>query len=779
MNDPTSNAARRIELILQQIDALPTLPAVAMRLLQITSAEDTDARQVIELVKSDPSLTTKVLSLCRSAAHGVRQPALTIDRAVVLLGFEAIRNAVLSIKVFETFAGEASDDAGDGPRFDHAAFWRHSLGVAVAAELIAQRHGQHNQLKPAEAFVCGLLHDIGKLALEYVLPRSYQRVIELTEQTHGNIAKVERKVLGIDHHTAGKRLAEKWGLCHMLGDCIWLHGARYHSLPDLEHRRMVGLIGLADLLARRQHIGYSGNHAIDETVEARAEQLDLEAHRVDEVRCEIHEELERRARALGVGPMPDRKLFVESIMQANAVLGRLNAQLDSQRRHASQRGRAIGAITQFHAQQTGPARSVAEVLSAVVTSAGGVLGEGRYAVIHQGGHRSQWQVSQFNADGRLVRSQLADPPPNLPELSALAQRDELPVGWMGVLPWLADYLVGFEDLRHVRLLALPCAWGTAAVLVHDQPELPEPEQLQALAATWGAAIGAAAQHEGAHRLAEQLAEANRALTETQEALLEHESMARLGEMAAGAAHEMNNPLAVISGRAQLLSMNLPRQSKEQADAAMIFDHAQKLSDLITALHLFAEPPRPTVVDAGLVDVLERAWDMMQQRYPEAPPIDGQSLEHAPAVRSDPEHLAQVVAELLVNAHEAAPRTAVRVNAQVDPLDDRLMLQVIDDGTGMDEPTLEHAFDPFYSRKPAGRQTGLGLARAQRLVEALDGRIVLSSTPDHGTTATVELPLADPHGHATAQPASRTSDRPAEPTSGEDRAAHPPPNQAQT
>ncbi len=773
MTDLTTNAARRIELILQQVEALPTLPSVAMRLLQITSADDSDARQIIDLVRSDPAMTTKILSLCRGSTMGLRQQTLTIDRAVVLLGFDSIRNAVLSIKVFETFGQTPNDGEGsDEPRLDHAAFWRHCLGVAVAAEMLANRHGRHEDLDPSEAFVCGLLHDIGKLALDHVLPKSYQRVIDLTERTHANIAQIERKVLGIDHYTAGKRLAEQWGLSHMLGDCIWLHGSKYRSLPDLPHQRMVGLVGLADLIVRRQHIGYSGNYVLDEGIDARIEELGLDPDRVTEVSDQLHEEIERRATALGVGATPDRRLFVESIMQANAVLGRLNTQLDRQRRTAAQRGRAIAAITQFHSQQIGPARTITEVLAAVVTSGVSVFGPGRYAVIHQGGDKTQWQISQFNGEGRLVRSQLADPPPNLQDLSALAQRDELPVGWMGVLPWLADYLVGFDDLREVRLLPLPCAWGTAAVLVHDRSELPETEQLQALAATWGAAIGAACQHDGARRLAEQLAEANRVLTETQEALLQHQSLARLGEMAAGAAHEMNNPLAVISGRAQLLSMKLERGTREQADAAMVFEHAQRLSDLITALHLFAEPPRPRIASTTLTDVLERAVQMLRRRYPDAPAIRAGSVNQLPALRTDADHLAQVLGELLINAHEAKPSQPVRVTAQVDPLDDRLVLQVIDNGTGMDAETLEHAFDPFFSRKPAGRQTGLGLARAQRLIEGLGGRIALDSAADNRTTATVTLPLADHLGVGAEDPNGEAGDRPAQ-TSGEDRAVNQP------
>ena len=140
---PTKN--RRTELILSQIDSLPTLPVIATRLLTLTSSDDDDshASEVIQLVSADPTLTAKVLSMCRKSDRGVNDEHLTVDKAVVLLGYNAIRNAALSIKVFEIFDhpaaenGEPADhdpsDDVEGKRFNRVNFWRHSLAVGIAA----------------------------------------------------------------------------------------------------------------------------------------------------------------------------------------------------------------------------------------------------------------------------------------------------------------------------------------------------------------------------------------------------------------------------------------------------------------------------------------------------------------------------------------------------------------------------------------------------------------------------------------------------------------------
>jgi signal transduction histidine kinase len=352
---------------------------------------------------------------------------------------------------------------------------------------------------------------------------------------------------------------------------------------------------------------------------------------------------------------------------------------------------------------------------------------------------------QFNRAGKQIKSEFVTPGAGARPLAGYTHSHPVSASLMGLFPWIGQHLVHRDDLPRLSVLQLPCGWGAGAMLVHEQQNVAAvsvsaPAQLEAMRHTWGAAIAAAAQHQGARRLAEQLASSNRQLVETQSALADHQSMARLGEMAAGAAHEMNNPLAIIAGRAQLLSQKLTFGSKEKADAELIWQQADRLSELITALRLFADPPDPKITKVNGADVLEDAVIMMKRRVPQAPAIRVTGIELAPLLSTDREHLASSIAELLINAVDAQPKTAVRVQASVDPLNDRLIILVKDDGVGMNAQTLEHAFDPFFSAKPAGRQVGLGLARARRLVESLGGEIELSSQPDRGCCARLAVPI---------------------------------------
>ncbi len=765
---------RRIELILRQIDSLPTLPAVAARLLSLTSSDDSNARQVIELVSADPSLTAKVLSLCRAADKGVGSDNLTVDRAVVLLGFNAIRNAVLSVKVFELFGPDADRPANDNeianqgedptpPAFDRSAFWMHCLAVGVAAELIAKAHPNRKDLAPDEAFVCGLLHDIGKVALDYVLPRSFDRVVALTDLNQANVAEFERRIIGIDHHTAGKRLAEQWQLPHMIADCIWLHGSPYESLPKLDHRGMIGLISLADLIARRMHAGYSGNYSLRQNIGDLAQELGLDPEAVARVADELHEHLEVRGKALGLYDAASHELLLQSVQRANEALGRINAVLDQRARDAEDQVRILDATTTFHGSAT-PGRSVQDVLDAVAASCAQLLGPGFYGVIYPGdpgaphyvnrdgtsvdeeAEADGWLVCQYNREGRPVHSQYIQSPPHAPDLSALDPTQPVGLQLMGILPWVADYIVQAPDLRKVRLLPLSCGWGASAVLLHDHEKTPPWKQLSALTSTWGAAIAAAAQHDGARRLGEDLATTNLALAEAQDQLTRQASLARLGEMAAGAAHEMNNPLAVIAGRSQLLAMTLEQGSREQKDAQSVFKESHKLSSLITSLRMIADPPVPDRVATDLGALLDETVKQFKSSHERRNKTTVFSLKlrgELPSIQVDPEQLRGVLRELLSNAVQSSPASSVAVTAQVEPGGGSLVVQVADDGEGMDPYTLEHAPDPFFSAKAAGRRVGMGLPRAGQWLSGHGGRLELRSRRGEGTVATFFLPLDSP------------------------------------
>jgi signal transduction histidine kinase len=268
------------------------------------------------------------------------------------------------------------------------------------------------------------------------------------------------------------------------------------------------------------------------------------------------------------------------------------------------------------------------------------------------------------------------------------------------------------------------------------------QELVALAAGWGLALRTSQIREEAKTLSEQLAEANRQLQSAQAEILRSRTMITVGEMAAGAAHEMNNPLAVISGRSQILASQLT-DPKHKAAAHLISEQSHRLSQIITELMDFARPSAATPVETDLSDLLARALHEAKAHAEVPDRTIEVTVTDVPPVRVDPNQVCAALVEVIDNALQAtegaAKGSTIAIHGAYDPVSERVVLTVTDGGCGMDETTLRRAFDPFFSSKPAGRRRGLGLPKALRWIESSGGSMRLESRVGQGTRTIVLLP----------------------------------------
>jgi len=807
----TSTTSRRAELILHEVESLPTLSAVATRLMKVTSSDDADLREIIRLIESDPVLTAKVLSLCRRADLGLGARVTTVERAVILLGLETLQSIVRGAAGFEGApkaaagnGGGAAGGAGGKPQsggaagaggliaanadgsvdmaFDRVGFWRHCIGVACCAEFIAQRHRELG-VSPSEAFVAGLLHDLGKLALDLVLPQAYRRIIGLSDHRQGNIADVERQVIGLDHHTAGKRLAERWDLPPMLLEAIWLHGQRYDAMPEGPHRKLVGVVGVADTICRGLHLGWSGNHVQVEPLEELVRPLGLDVSRIEQGMPALLETVSQRCADLGLSDEPTERMVLDALGAANRQLSKLSGAMSRRARTADTQARVLDAVAAF-LSRVRPEQGTVETLTCIAASAAQVLGPGAYAVVCDTGEEgaseggefdAPWLVLTFDVDGVRKTCDVFSPPRStFPSRPGVSAERKLTAASVHAAPEAAAI---FQHAGAAALNLLPAPSGEdaggpagpsgagrggtggdggmggmagmggdvrAALLIHDRDEVLRSlgrKLVGALIGAWGSSLAAAIREESVGRLGEQLADANRRLSQTQRELSQAQSMARLAELTAGAAHEFNTPLAVISGRAELL-LAAVTETKQKVAAKALVQATKTLSSLVTRLHMVASPPEPQPGATSVADLCNDAVKRAAQRSPRtnaqgAPiPIRVTIAEHIGLARLDRELTTQALVEVIVNALESEPRDFIDVRIQTDPVDDRLLVQVTDTGRGMSAHALEHAMDPFFSEKPAGRQPGLGLALAQRLISKQGATLVIDSTPGDGTIVTI-------------------------------------------
>jgi putative nucleotidyltransferase with HDIG domain len=246
---------RLLRIIEDELQDLPPLPAVVIRVMQTINDPTTSAADLNRLISSDQAIASKVLRLVNSSYYGFPRRISTITHAVVILGFNTVRNLTTSLGVLNAF-----DSSGRPTALDRSQFWAHSIGVAVAAGVIAKRKAIPTKLSE-EVFVGGLLHDIGKLFLDQYFPDQYAIAVKLARAAKISIWDAEKTALGVGHALVGKRIAEKWNLPPSLTSMVTLH---HQPAFAKEHFEITAVVHTADRIAHKLSLGHSGSDIVPE-----------------------------------------------------------------------------------------------------------------------------------------------------------------------------------------------------------------------------------------------------------------------------------------------------------------------------------------------------------------------------------------------------------------------------------------------------------------------------------------------------------------------------------
>lgn len=217
------------EQISTRLKALPALPTVVCELLASFGKEEMDIGHLSRQISWDQALTARLLRVANSSFYGMQSRVASINDAVVLLGFRAVRSMVLAVSVNGVFRAEHC------PGFDPQAYIRHSIATGLAARALALVTGRNPEL----AFTAGILHDIGELALASCFAEQYAQVLAYREQHDCPLVIAERDVLGIDHAAVGGMLSAIWRFPPSLHSAAADHhspsGATADSLADITH----------------------------------------------------------------------------------------------------------------------------------------------------------------------------------------------------------------------------------------------------------------------------------------------------------------------------------------------------------------------------------------------------------------------------------------------------------------------------------------------------------------------------------------------------------------
>jgi len=237
--------------ILKKLDSIkdiPTLPTIVFELNELLQDPNTPITEISDIIEKDQAISLRVLKLVNSAFYGIHKEVNDIGNAIVLLGFNTVRNAIVSLSVIKSFSGGKALEG-----FDISDFWKHSLAVAVVSKGLSEK----TKIASSDScFVGGLLHDIGKVILAQYFQDLFEKVWNTAKRENISFYEAEKKEITIDHAIIGAHLATNWELPESFIDVIrWHHDVR----NDTESKKMILIIYLSDIIVNSYNANPDGN----------------------------------------------------------------------------------------------------------------------------------------------------------------------------------------------------------------------------------------------------------------------------------------------------------------------------------------------------------------------------------------------------------------------------------------------------------------------------------------------------------------------------------------
>ncbi len=238
--------------ILKDIKKLPTLPVVFEKVLSTIDNPRSSASELQETIKNDLSISAKVLNMANSAYYGYSKQVSDITRAVIILGFDMVKNIALSVSVFNLFPSNAES------LFDRDKFWLHSIACGYIGKILAD---ETKYDEPDKVFISCLLHDIGKVVLSSFFEEDFNKAIVLMKEENITLLEAEDKIFETNHCDIGFQLGLKWNFPDELLASIKNH--HNPAISEKRHLHLTLLTHLANIITYNEDIGSGGNTSPD------------------------------------------------------------------------------------------------------------------------------------------------------------------------------------------------------------------------------------------------------------------------------------------------------------------------------------------------------------------------------------------------------------------------------------------------------------------------------------------------------------------------------------
>ncbi len=242
--ESTARTERAISLIKGMTD-LPTIPAVATRVLSLLDQPEVDIDEIADLILTDQVMAARVLKIVNSPLYRPSQPITSLKGALIYLGLRHIREFILTCAFIQSFEGK-DGVLGVKP------FWEHSFGVGIVARIIARKAGYRDTEK---AYIGGIIHDIGEVFLSYYFREEFQRLVDRMKEHPHLLVEAELEEFGTTHCEIGLCMAREWNFPDDYCEVISCHHTPLQATND---PRLVAIVNLADLFCTVRRLDYGG-----------------------------------------------------------------------------------------------------------------------------------------------------------------------------------------------------------------------------------------------------------------------------------------------------------------------------------------------------------------------------------------------------------------------------------------------------------------------------------------------------------------------------------------
>lgn len=285
-----------IDKMLSKVRDLPPLPSVVLQVNRALKESSVSIDELGGMIEKDASLTVKLLKIANSSYYGLSYNVDTVTRAVSVLGFDTVRNIAVTLSVGKVFSRIPED------LLDVGRLWNHSLGCAIAAKILV---GRKEKILREEAFICGIVHDIGQVVIAQNLPEAQRKIRKrMASESSMPLSAAEMDELGFTHADAGAYLADKWHFPTKYAEAIRFHhnpmeaNGSDSSSPD---KRLVFAVSAGNAIAKHAGIGFGMGDVTEQIPDEILSCFGRSASDIDTIVEETHHDFNEIVAGWGMG----------------------------------------------------------------------------------------------------------------------------------------------------------------------------------------------------------------------------------------------------------------------------------------------------------------------------------------------------------------------------------------------------------------------------------------------------------------------------------------------